>query len=259
MGRRRSTEQPEDVPPICLRFASLLKDEFGNSITQMAKAMEVSHTAVSRVVNQGQMPSGQMLAGLAKLGQVNLHWLLTGGEQSQANHDGVNFLPVSDHLLPGPPKDSPEKFDPLGLPTSSPFLLDAAYWYRVAEGSLLAASKFESVATGDYLLIECGPAWTTRFAAYSNRLVVLRHPERAEGLLARIGEEDYFDADRDLHFELNMFGEFKAALFFNAKRPDVGPRKTKAKEPVPERQEFFAEDVVGVVLEKRTLYGRKPR
>jgi len=259
VGRRRASEQPEDVSPICLRFASLLKDEFGNSITQMAKAMEVSHTAVSRVLNQGQMPSGQMLAGLAKLGQVNLHWLLTGGEQDAANRDGVIFLPVSDHLLAGPPKDSPEKFDPLGLPTSSPFLLDAPYWFRVPENSLLAAIKFENVAAGDYLLIESGPAWTTRYVAYAHRLLVLRHPERAEGFLARIGEENFFDADRDPHFELNTFGELKTALFFNAKRPDVGPRKTKAKEPVPERQEFFAEDVVGVVLEKRTLYGRRSR
>lgn len=256
MGRRRRNAPAKDAPGICQRFDALLRNEFGNSITQMAATLGVSHTALSRVINKGQMPSGQMLEGLARLGRVNLHWLLAGGEEDGTYRGGTaNLVPVSKQLLPGPPRATPELLDPVTLPTSSPFLLDAPYWFRVSADSPLVARAEERVAAGDYLLIEAGPSWTGRLTACVGRVVVLRRPENRDVFLARIGDEDLF-ADKT-RYELDTYGLFPAALLSTESRASgVEPASRKA----PQRDAtptFYADDVVGVVLERRTLYVRK--
>lgn len=260
MGRRRDTESPEEAPAICQRFDWLLRNEFGNSITQMAAALGVSHTALSRVINKGQMPSGQMLEGVAKLNRVNLHWLLAGGEEKSPHPDGGSrFVSVSDRLLLAAPRSAPDLLDPMVLPTSSPFLLGDPYWFRVPTDSPLLTRPKERVAPGDYLLVETGRAWTSRSSAHARRLLVLRGPTPSAGVLARVGDEDILGhvEDAGVRFALDTFGVVEqAVLFTELKRDDAGRRGTKGAEVAADERTFFADDVVGIVLEKRTLYGR---
>ena len=252
MGRRRKISPAKDVPAVCLRFDRLLRSEFGNSVTLMAAALGASHTALSRVINKGQMPSGQMLVGLAKLKRVNLHWLLADSEDRARGGNFADHVPVSDRLLPGAPRTTPELLDPLGLPTSSPFLLDAAYWFRVPAHSPLVGRPEERVAAGDYLLIETGPAWVTRPEAYVGRIVVLSDVTNQSRLLARVGDKDLF-AEATCH-ELDTFGPpGDARLFTESQRPGAKPASPAGRRS-GEGHDFYLDDVVGVVLEKRTLY-----
>jgi hypothetical protein len=224
----------------------------------MAAAVGASHAALSRVLNSGQMPSAQMIEGLARSGRIDLNWLLLGegGDEPTTRDRAVRvFLPVGDHLLAGPPSGCPEVFGPLGLPTASPFLVRDGYWFRVPKDSPLVARKTEAVVPGDHLLIEAGPAWTAREEGYVGRLVVLRHPDRAEGLLARVGYEYPF-AD-EFSYELDTFGEVPDAfLHTRSRRADAGP-PPGSDHPFAVGRPFHADDVVGVVLEKRSFYTRQ--
>jgi hypothetical protein len=252
MGRRRTTEPPEESPAICRQFEWVLSHLFGGSITHMAAALDVSHPALSRVINKGQMPSGQMLAGLARLRLVNLHWVLAGGDEKSARpaEPATEFVPVAEQLLPGSPSNFPEKLGPLGLPTSSPFLLEAAYWFRVRRDNFVVGRTNAPAAVDDYLLVETGPAWTTRTEAHEERLLVLRHPDRQEGLLAQFVEDYSVDEER----ELDTFGLLATASILTSTN-----RSDAKKQRGPVGQTFYRDDVVGVVLEKRTLYGRARR
>lgn len=254
MGRRRTTEPPENPPAICRQFEWVLTHLFGGSITLMAHALGVSHPALSRVINKAQMPSGQMLAGLARLRLVNLYWVLAGGDEGAARavEARTEFVPVAEQLLPGPPRNFPERVGPMGLPTSSPFLLEAAYWVRVRADSPVANRKDAPAGAGDYLLVETGESWTTRKEAHNERMLVLRHPDRDEGFLARIAD----DYSPDEEHNLDTFNLLPAAtLLTDTKRSDA--KRPTGKSDVG--QTFYRDDVVGVVLEKRTLYGRARR
>jgi hypothetical protein len=256
VGRRRISKPPNDTPALCRRFEWLLQHEFANSITVMAAALGASHAALSRVINHGQLPGATMIEALARSGRVNLDWLLAGdADEPPARGPATSsFLPVSDRLLPGPPGASPEALGHLGLPTASPFALGDGYWFRVPSDSPLVARDAEEVAPGDYLLITAGPAWVGREEAYVGRIVVLRHPARQEGMLARVGDEDFF---ADTHaYELDTFGLFADALLITATRSTDAKPKPSSRSTPKGGQQFHVGDVVGVVVEKRTLYPR---
>lgn len=273
MGRRRISQPPQDTPLLCRRFEWVLQNLFGNSITLMASTLGVPHASLSRVINHGQLPSAEMILGLARVGRVNLDWLLGDGSSPVPATPAGVFLPVCDRLLPGPPSASPESLPPLGLPTASPYLLRDAYWFRVPAGSPVVArgdggerqDKADKndgwrVRPGDLLLIEAGPAWVARVAAFAGRLVVLRHPERAEGLFARVAEdEEFFGESVGRHHKLDTFGLYPDAdLFVDANRSAGDGTESPRNRPAASRP-FFLDDVVGVVLEKRVLVGSGPR
>jgi hypothetical protein len=260
------------MPPLCRRFEWVLQNLFGNSITLMAAALGVPHASLSRVINHGQLPSAEMILGLARVGRVNLDWLLGGDDAPPTSaRSAGTFLPVSDRLLPGPPSASPELLPPLGLPTASPFNIRDAYWHRVPAGSPIVARDVGGekgdkgrkddgwqVRPGDLLLIEAGPAWTARASAFAGRLVVLRHPGRPDGFFARVAADEEFLDDGEFsspHHKLDSFGLYpEADLFVESARPTPGPRESVEGRP-DRRPSFYMDDVVGVVLEKRVLIG----
>jgi transcriptional regulator with XRE-family HTH domain len=255
VGRRRTSKSPDNTPPLCQRFEWVLQHFFGDSITGMASALGVSHTALSRVTNHGQLPSATMIEGLARLGQVNLDWLLGVDESSTQGRATQNYVVVCDHLLVVPPSTCPEVFTALGLPTASPFHLHDPYWYRVPEDSPLVAEETEKLAAGDYLLIESGPAWTRRAKAYLDRLFVLRDPRRPEGVLARVAGEAYYSAVPQ--YSLNTFGTIPSAGLFTAVSRKGTDAYTAAGGSVyGVGRAFYGDDVVGVILENRSLSGR---
>ena len=248
MGRNRKSQQPAEVPAICARFDWILKREFGNSITTMARALEVPHASLSRVLNKGQMPSGEMLVALARLQRVNLEWLLSDGSREQFERaQGFRFVPIASALLPGPLGHHLALVTSMGWPISSPYRLESPYLFRVNADSALVRSA-EKIAPGDHLLIETGEAWTRQDTAYIGRLVVLSDSQ-ATPLLGRVDrDEDYFAESRQ--FQVDTFGAFESATLQpdclrKAPRTHPGKRKTGS----PSKGSFFADDVVGVVVQ----------
>src|SRR5262245_26969398 len=130
MGRRRKDRAlPKDVPPLIRRIDWLLKQCFGNNIAWMARALGVTHAALSRVL-LGQMPSGRMLEALAQRAGVNAQWLLGGAAQGERGRGpGAVCCPVADALIPGSPWAYPERLSAFSLPAASPFVLEQPYWY----------------------------------------------------------------------------------------------------------------------------------
>jgi hypothetical protein len=244
------------MPALCRRFVWLLEHEFTNSITVMATALGASHAALSRVINHGQLPSAPMIEALARSGRVDLRWLLAGDTEAPTLCESgtAGCLPVSDQLLLGPPGSSPELLGPLGLPTASAFVLNDGYWFRIPANSPLVSREAEKVAPGDYLLIATGPGWVGRTEACVGRLVVLRHPVEREGMLARVADEDFFAGTTA--YELDTFGVIPNAQLLTESRPTEAKPKSRGTTR-KDSPRFHADDVVGVVLEKRTLYSRK--
>lgn len=249
MGRSRKSQQPTEVPAICARFDWILKREFGNSITLMARALEIPHASLSRVLNKGQMPSGEMLVALARLNRVNLDWLLSDGSQEQFQREqGFRFVPIVSALLPGPPERHLALVTSMGWPISSPYRLESPYLFRVPEDCSTLTRPAEKIAAGDHLLIETGKAWTQQEAAYCGRLVVLCD-SKAPPLLGRVDrDEDYFAESRQ--FQVDTFGAFESA----ALQPDLSRKAArtnpgKAKSGSPSSGSFYAEDVVGVIVQ----------
>lgn len=258
MGRRRLDRTlPADVSPICLRMVWLLEHVWYNNVTQMARDLDVSQTALSRVL-AGQMPSGKMLEGLGSRVDINLRWLLTGqGEplaQPGRSIGGVCW-PLVTRLLPGEPHDFPELLGHMTLPAASPFLLESAYWYQVAADAPIVVDKTSGVDVGDYLLIEASARWR-RLEVYRGRLVVLRSGNGNEAILAKVAlHEDPVELP-ELQYELHRFGvSDKAHLLPDLSRETAAPkvRSTKSKEA---GTRFYADDVIGVVLQLTRILER---
>ena len=254
MGRRRISKPPDNTPSLCQRFEWLLRADFSNSIKVMADAIGASHAALSRVINHGQMPSAEMIVGLVGLRRVDPAWLLGADDAKSQVHlsGGQGCFPVATSLLSGLAKESPELLEPLSLPTATPFMIGDGYWYRVPAGSPLAGREAEKVAPGDLLLVAVGPAWTLRPAAYVGRIVVLRMAG-SEGMLARVGAEDFFEEPQT--YELDSFDAVTTNRLTTLSR---SASKTPAVSKCDSKSHrlFYADDIVGVVVEKRTLYSR---
>lgn len=256
MGRKRQDREPaSDLPPICQRIDWLLRQVWGNVITEMARDLGVSVTVVSRVL-AGQQPSGQMLAGFAQRG-VNLRWLLTGQGQEMVESGGGasgTLLPVVTRLLPGKPADHPELVGHFTLPAASPYLLEAAYWLKVTSEMPVVSSATLRIATRDYLLIESAERWTRRPEAYRGRLIVVRLPE-GKGVILAMCDRDEVEVEETRQHDLKTFGRLaEARLFPRITRADElanPPESTTGRQGVVR---FYGDDVVGVVLQRVTFF-----
>ena len=254
MGRRRSSEPEPQSPAICQRMEWLLVNEFKGSITLMSSALKVSHTALSRVINKGQMPSGQMLEGLARLGRINLQWLLVGDEGADWPRidRSYNSAPISRHLLRDAPSRVPEQLTALSLPVATPYLLCDPYWFQVPSKTQLVTAKSSKIVAHDFLLIEAGPAWTSRSEAWIGRMVVLQAPKKPQGLLAQV--EPLPVSGKHLEtvgYDVSIIDDINA----NKQSSMIFTRVPTAPEEAPEQKphRFTISDVVGVVLEVRAV------
>lgn len=254
MGRRRSSEPEPQTPAICQRMEWLLANVFENSITVMAKAMKVSHTALSRVLNKGQMPTGKMLVGLAKLGRINLEWLLVDNQRVAWSdvRTSPTSAPISRQLLVEQPSRVPEKLILKRLPVASPFLLHDPYWYQVPSESELDSINGSKIFADDFLLIETAPAWTSRSEAWVGRMVVLRNVSEQDGIFAKVKSLPRKDRDDNiLGYPVEIIGDRRA----NFRLPGIYTMvpTTEEKSPRPLSFRYTVSDVVGVVLEVRRL------
>ena len=259
MGRKRQDREPSpDIPPICQRMSWLLTHVWGNNMTRMARDLGVSQTAVSRVLG-GQVPSGKMLEFLIVTAGVNLRWLLTGQGQETLGRVGAvggAFWPVVANLLPGQPSEHPELLSHLTLPAASPFVLESAYWHQVTAGMPVASDRVIGATAGDYLLLETAARWTRRPEAYLGRMVALRLPDDGGVILARSGR-DRLEMEETVEHDLDTFGVIEEARLLPRIMRDAA-RRERAKTTGAKRGlvRFFADDVVGVVLQRTNFLDR---
>jgi hypothetical protein len=161
---------------------------------------------------------------------------------------------IATSLLPGPPADHPERVGSLGFPAATPFGLHAAYWFRVPDGLPVTRREGEPTQAGDYLLIETDPAWTRRTRLLAGRLIAVRHPEDRSVILARVAvHEDYFQKGQ---YDLDTFDDpRREQILVDGARDGAQARPSRARRGSTNAPTYFAEDVVGVVLQRLAFEG----
>jgi hypothetical protein len=259
MGRKRQDRDlSPHLSPICQRMDWLLRHIWANNMTQLARDLGVSQTAVARVL-AGQVPSGRMMEALATRHAVNLRWLLTGQGQEtlgQVGAAGGAFWPVVTRLLPGRPVDNPELLGPLTLPAASAFLLECPYWVQVTSAMPVVSSATWGIGAGDWLLVETAERWTRRPEAYLGRLIAVRLPGE-RGVILASGDRDSIEVEETPQHALNTFGVCKEARLFPMLTREVAQREPpESLSGGPDVAHVFADDVVGVVLQRVTFLDR---
>lgn len=246
MARRPKTPPQESkLPPICHRVGELLRSIWKDNVAQMARDLQVSHPAMSRVL-AGQIPSGKILQGLAEHPDVNAAWLLSGEDRSPAV--AHRTCSVAKQLLPGPPNEHPEQLDVGLLPVASLHPLVVAYWYQVRSDDAVTKATKTQVVAGDYLLIETSPRWTQRPDAYAGRLCVLRLPERAAPVLGQVAvNEEYFTEGAR---NVEVPGDKMECLLFASPRPKLKQESNHSSEKL----ELYQEDLVGVCVQLARVF-----
>jgi len=253
VGRKRVNPPPAEGLAVCHRIDWVLRTDYSNKLTVMAQAIGVPKAVLSRVVN-GQAPSAQLLEGIARLGTVSAHWLLTGeGDARNQPAVGAAFVPLARDLLGGPPDVHRELVGPLGFPAASPLRLVAPYWYRISEGSPATRREGEPTQAGDYLLIETDPAGTRSARLLAGKLIVLHNPASANALLARVAKDrDYFEPDQ---FDLLVFDDPpRTQILVDCQREGTPAQPSRKKGGNTEIKNYL-DDVVGVVLQRLAFEG----
>lgn len=246
MSRRpKNAPQQPQLPSICHRVGELLNDIWKGNVAQMARDLQVSHPAMSRVL-AGQIPSGKILQGLAEHPEVNSTWLLSGEDRSPAV--AHRTCCIAKQLLPGPPNEYPEKLGVGMLPVASIHPLVAAYWYQVRPEDAVAKVSERQVGPGDYLLIETSPRWTQRPDAYAGRLCVLRLSERAVPVLGQVAENEEYFTEGARNVEVP--GDKMEYLLFASQRKKLRHESNHGSEKV----ELYQEDLVGVCVQLARVF-----
>lgn len=246
MTRKTKTPPQEPkLPPICHRVGELLRGIWSGNVAQMARDLQVSHPAMSRVL-AGQIPSGKILQGLAEHPDVNAAWLLSGEDRSPAV--AHRTCVVAKQLLPGPPSDYPEKLGVGLLPVASLHPLLAAYWYQVRSEDAVAKVSEMQVGPGDYLLIESSPRWTHRPDAYAGRLCVFRLSERDAPVLGKVAKNEEYFTEGARNVEVP--GDKAEYLLFSSPRTKPSHDSNHGSEKV----ELYQEDLVGVCIQLARVF-----
>ena len=246
--------------PLTRRIEQLLRLEWAENKSAMARALGVSQPVISRVTSGRQEPPASMLLALAKQPRMNLRWLFLGEGEPLTQRDlgagGGRFCPVARRLLPGAPGDFPHLLEGASRPVADAFYSDTAYWFAVPPDCPLAAEEEEKVKAGDFLLMETSPEWTRRVERMYFRVIALRQGGGGEDtfLLGRLGWGEADPLETPDCCPLRVFGRSQEALLESRRacegeaepRP-TGKAKGSAKKPPPPPR-YRLDDVVGVCM-----------
>ena len=207
MGKKR----PSKTTPID-RFTYLWEAVWRKNSSAMAREIGVSHTAVAKVVRDGQPPGRHLLESVAGHAKVNPGWLLSGeGEpllaEKTVSQSGGWQVPISLVLLPGPIAKHQELLSGKSAFTAGFYYRPTRYWYEVPADAAIVKRNRERVSGGDLVLIETDPKQVRRLldeSATYGLLCVIRQ-EIDSGVatkLARVShcpaepeEPEYWQAD----------------------------------------------------------------
>ena len=96
--------------PLTRRIEQLLRLEWADNKSAMARVLGVSQPVISRVTSGRQEPPASLLLALAKRPRMNLRWLFLGEGEPLTQRDlgagGGRFCSVARRLLPGAPATS---------------------------------------------------------------------------------------------------------------------------------------------------------
>ncbi|MBI3408977.1 MAG: helix-turn-helix transcriptional regulator [Planctomycetes bacterium] len=200
----------DTISPIARRIRKLANNIWEGNISQMSRALQISHPVLSRVLRGKQEPPASLLLAIARWPKVNLRWFFLGeGHDTiggrDLTRDGGKYCPVSHHLLPGPPKDYPHLLYDTSLPVADAYFSETAYWYLVAHDCKIVANEAEKVRDGDWLLIETGQEPLRRVERLYGHLITVRIGSKI--MLGRLGWGEDNPIQAPDEFPLQLFGK----------------------------------------------------
>ena len=141
------------------RIRHLLENHWGGNQNEMARAIGCSQSSLSRVFSGASRPGKRVLKLIADHAEVNSEWLYHGrGEplvdKSELRTTADLRLPVTSHLLPGPPTDHPDRFDGTEFPVAATLYRPTRCWYEVPGNAAVLRNKEACLQFCDLLLLD---------------------------------------------------------------------------------------------------------
>jgi hypothetical protein len=238
MKRDSSDEVQRRREAIRGRTQWILDKVFVGRQRQMAKAMHISQSLISRVVNGQQGAGPDFLAALAALPGLNPAWVREGvGEPLMPLLKGT--LPVAMAVLPGWPEHHADLLTGQRHPVAEAFDRPSRYWAPVSLDSRLCQQRDLALLPGDLLLLDANrELWANSLPSYKGRLfgVKLQRGASCSYELGRL----VGDAQGLL---LDLFGEVVRLIM------QLGRAEAQAKPPSEEearaRRKAFREEPSG--------------
>ena len=184
------------------RVKYILEVVWNGSQREMARAVGISQSLVSKVVNGQQPPGKRFMAALAKYPGINAEWIMNGtGHAVQFPQRGS--LPVAYGVLPAPPLEVPHLLSGSRHPVADQYDRNSRYWLLLTEQSPVVRDQSHRLAPNDLLLLETDSAWTRRTDLVDGRLcgVRLKATHETEYHLGRVKSHssglvvDLFDSE----------------------------------------------------------------
>ena len=140
---------------------------------EMARAVGISQSLISKVVTGQQPPGKRFMSALAKYPGINADWVMHGtGHAVEFPQRGS--LPVADGVLPGPPLEVPHLLSGSRHPVAAQYDRTSRYWLLLTDLSPVVRDQSHRLASNDLLLLETDTAWTRRTDLVDGRLCGVR-------------------------------------------------------------------------------------
>jgi hypothetical protein len=191
-----STPAPDWSTPAD-RVKWLLETRFRGNRSAFAEAVDFSHTIIGKVA-AGQAPGRKLLTAIAQSLSVNATWLLTGAGQpyhSSPDLGGRPGLPLSRHLLPGPPLEHQGLLSGEWLAAPGPLFTSSQYWLALASSQPLVREPSLGFRVNDRLLMESDRSSFPRERTLLGDLCVVHF--RAGEPALKLGAVTFFEADEE--------------------------------------------------------------
>ena len=172
------------------RITWLLNTVWGGNRSEMARAVGVTHSVLTKVASGQQGPGRRLMAAIASHPKINPGWLLSGegeplvADSREGRAEGW-AVPIAVEPLPGPLDQHRDQLSAEFFPTAGAFYRATRYWLRVSAGEPALNDKTSGVHEGDLLLIETDPAAWKLPESVDGKLCLVRLPASKRVELAK--------------------------------------------------------------------------
>jgi hypothetical protein len=173
------------------RVVWLLNAVWNGNRSEMARAIGVGQSVISKIAGGEQSPGRRLLQAISEHPKVNPGWVLSGegapllAESGQSAADGWPVR-IATQLLPGPLDEHRSMLSDDSFFVAGAQYRPSRYFYRVGARDPIAAARRSHIAEGDLLLLDSDrEAWNERDRC-DGHICVVTLPGRTNPELASI-------------------------------------------------------------------------
>jgi len=173
------SRQPASAQTAADRVTWLLNQIWNGNKSEMARAIGVTHSVITKVAAGQQQAGRRLMAAIASHPKVNPAWLMTGqGEpllaSSQESPSDGWPVPIFGQLILGPPDQNRDLSSGESFPLPGSLYRQSRYWLRVAPGDSIVKHPTARIRPYDLLLIETDPRWWQSVETFDERICAVQ-------------------------------------------------------------------------------------